>query len=130
MGVARAESLISTLSDNAVEITSNFTGEQIVVFGAVRGTPEPNTTYQVAIVVQGPDQDVVVRRQDRLFGIWAKRDSREFTRVPSYYVMHLSENFSATLTAADMVQYRLAVASLPFVQESNSDATAQRFANA
>jgi uncharacterized protein (TIGR02186 family) len=128
VGVARAESLISTLSDDAVEITSNFTGEQIVVFGAVRGTPEPNTAYQVAVVVQGPDQDVVVRRKQRLFGIWANRTSHEFTRVPSYYVMHLSENFSATLTPADMVQYRLGVPSLPFVQESNSDASAQRFA--
>jgi uncharacterized protein (TIGR02186 family) len=127
-GAARAESLISTLSDDAVEITSNFTGEQIVVFGAVRGTPEPNTAYQVAIVVQGPDQDVVVRRKERLFGIWANRDSREFTRVPSYYVMHLSENFSATLTPSDMVQYRLGMPSLPFVQESNIDASAQRFA--
>ena len=123
-----AESLISTLSDDAVEITSSFTGEQIVVFGAVRGTPELNTAYQVAVVVQGPDQDVVVRKKERLLGIWANRTSREFERVPSYYVMHLSENFSATLTPADLVQYRLGVSSLPFVQEANSEATAQRFA--
>ena len=45
-------------------------------------------------MVQGPDQDVVVRRKERLLGIWANRASREFDRVPSYYVMHLSENFS------------------------------------
>jgi uncharacterized protein (TIGR02186 family) len=125
---ASAESLISTLSDDAVEITSSFTGEQIVVFGAVRGTPELNTTYQVAVVVQGPDQDVIVRRKERLLGIWANRTSQEFARVPSYYVMHLSENFSATLTPADMVQYRLGLSSLPFVQEAGNDATAQRFA--
>ena len=49
-----AESLVSTLSDDAVEITSNFTGEQIVVFGAVRGVPEGNPGYEVAVVVQGP----------------------------------------------------------------------------
>ena len=73
-GAALAESLVSTLSDDAVEITSNFTGEQIVVFGAVRGMPADDTDYQVAIVVQGPDQDVVVRRKERLLGIWANRD--------------------------------------------------------
>jgi uncharacterized protein (TIGR02186 family) len=125
---AIAESLVSTLSDQAVQITSNFTGEQIVVFGAVRGTPQHNTAYQVAIVVQGPDQDIVVRRKARLLGIWANRQSHEFVRVPSYYVMHLSENFSGTLSPADLVQYRLGVSSLPFVQEANSDASAQRFA--
>ena len=41
---------------------------------ARRTTP----TYQVAVVVQGPDQDVVVRRKERLLGIWANRTSREF----------------------------------------------------
>lgn len=127
-GAASGESLISTLSDDAVQITSSFTGEQIVVFGAVRGTPAANTAYQVAIIVQGPEQDVVVRQKDRLFGIWANRMSRQFTSVPSYYVMHLSENFSAELSPADLIQYRLGVSSLPFVQEANSEATARRFA--
>jgi uncharacterized protein (TIGR02186 family) len=127
---ASAESLISTLSDDAVEITSNFTGEQIVVFGAVRGIPADNSTYQVAVVVQGPDQDVVVRRKERFLGIWLNRTSREFVSVPSYYVMHLSENFSNTLTPADLIQYRLGVSSLPFVLDSGTDATAQRFASA
>ena len=127
---ASAESLISTLSDNAVEITSNFTGEQIVVFGAVRGIPADDSTYQVAVVVQGPDQDVVVRRKERFLGIWLNRTSREFVRVPSYYVMHFSENFSTTLTPADLIQYRLGVSSLPFVLDSSTDATAQRFASA
>jgi len=129
-GTARAESLISTLSDNAVEITSNFTGERIVVFGAVRGMPAENTDYEVAIVVQGPDQDVVVRRKGRVLGVWANRASHEFAEVPSYYVMHLSENFSTALTPADLVQYRLGVPSLPFVQGAGSDATAERFATA
>jgi uncharacterized protein (TIGR02186 family) len=128
--VACGESLISTLSDDAVEITSNFTGEQIVVFGAIRGTPEPNTAYQVAVVVQGPDQDVMVRQKERVVGIWANRTAREFVHVPSYYVMHLSENFSSALNPADLVQYRLGVSSLPFVQDSTGDATAQRFASA
>jgi len=128
--MAHAESLISTLSSSSVEITSNFTGEQIVVFGAVRGMPEDETAYEVAVVVQGPSQDVVVRQKQRILGIWANRDSREFADVPSYYVMHLSENFSATLTPADLVQYRLGVPSLPFVQDANGDATAERFATA
>ena len=125
---ASAESLISTLSDDAVEITSNFTGEQIVVFGAVRGMPEDSSTYQVAIVVQGPDQDVVVRRKERFFGIWLNRTAREFVRVPSYYVMHLSENFSSTLTPADLVQYRLG--SQACLVGMGSEATAPRSAGA
>ena len=127
--IANAESLISTLSDDAVEITSNFTGERIVVFGAVRGVPaEDEQTYAVAVVVQGPPQDVIVRRKERLLGVWANRTAREYSGVPSYYVMHLSENFDAAVDPEQLSQYRLGVASLPFLQDSVAEATSELFA--
>ena len=72
----------------------------------------------------------MVRQKKRFLGIWANRESRELDDVPSYYVMHLSENFSTGLTPADLVQYRLGVQSLPFVQGANNDPTAERFATA
>jgi uncharacterized protein (TIGR02186 family) len=127
---ARAESLVSTLSDEAVEITSDFTGEQIVVFGAVTGAPEGDPNYQVAVVVQGPHQDVVVRRKERLLGVWANRASRAFREVPSYYVMHLSESFNAAADRGKLAEYRLGVESLPFVQEAATENTAELFAQA
>ncbi len=125
-----AESVVSTLSDDAVSITSNFTGERIVVFGAVRGGPQDAADYEVAVVVQGPAQEVIVREKDRLLGVWANRDSRSFEDVPSYYVMHLSENFSAAVDSQELLDYRLGILSLPFMQEASTDGTAQRFAEA
>lgn len=125
-----AESLVSTLSDDAVSITSNFTGERIVVFGAVRGGAPDEKGYEVAVVVQGPDQDLIVRRKERLIGIWANRSSREFDGVPSYYVMHLSENFGAAVTPAQLLEYRLGAASLPFMQNASADPTSEQFATA
>ena len=102
-GLAPAESLISTLSDDNVEITSNFTGEQIVVFGAVRGMPEREPDYQVAVVVQGPSEDVVVRRKGRVLGIWANRASREFD-ARAVLLRHAPQReFRRALTPADLV---------------------------
>jgi uncharacterized protein (TIGR02186 family) len=126
----RAESLVSALSDDAVSITSNFTGERIVVFGAIRGATESDAPYEVAIVVQGPPQDLIVREKERVVGVWANRTSRAFEAVPSYYVMHLSENFSAAVEPRQLLEFRLGLQSLPFVQEAGSEATAQRFAEA
>jgi uncharacterized protein (TIGR02186 family) len=129
-GVARGESLVSTLSDDDVQITSNFTGEQIVVFGAVANASEGAGDYEVAVVVQGPNQDVVVRRKERVLGVWANRTSRAFADVPSYYVMHLSPGFSAANDPARLSEYRLGVASLPFVTEAASEGVSQVFAQA
>ena len=111
-----AESLVSTLSDDAIRITSNFTGERIVVFGAVQGAQEGDPGYQVAVVVQGPSQDVVVRQKARVLGVWVNRESQAFHAVPSYYVMHVSPNFAQAIGADELQQYRLGVRSLPFAQ--------------
>ena len=129
-GMGNGESLVSTLSDEEVSITSSFTGERIVVFGAIRGAPEDQEGYEVAVVVQGPEQDLIVRRKERVLGVWANRTSREFAQVPSYYVMHLSENFSAAVTPEQLQEFRLGIASLPFVQDANAESTAQQLAEA
>jgi uncharacterized protein (TIGR02186 family) len=44
--------------------------------------------------------------------------------------MHLSENFSAAVEPRQLLEFRLGLQSLPFVQEAGSEATAQRFAEA
>lgn len=126
---ARAEELITTLSDDAIEITSNFTGEQIVVFGAVDDLPPGAGKLDVAIVVRGPPQDLVVRRKERILGIWTNRTSRDLHDVPTYYVMHLSPGFAAAdLEALD--RYRLGLERLEFVREAGAGTTYRSFAEA
>ena len=68
-------------SKDASSLGADFTGARIVVFGAIRGGPETQKGYDVAVVVQGPEQDVIVRRKERVLGIWANRTSRAFTGV-------------------------------------------------
>lgn len=129
-GAARAESLVSTLSDDGIEITSSFTGERIVVFGAVRGAPEGDPDYGVAVVVEGPSQDLVARRKGRTLGIWVNRKWRTFADVPSFYVAHFSDNLSRGASASQLAQYRLGIANLPLVTEAGPDITTIEFADA
>ncbi len=125
-----AEGLVSTLSDDAVQITSNFTGERIVVFGAVRAPTGDPEDYQVAVVVEGPDQDVTVRRKGRILGVWANVDARSFASVPSFYIMHLSPGFLDRIDMEGFLQYRLGVKALPFVQAASVEPVSGRFADA
>lgn len=83
-----AEDLIVTLSERTVDITSNFTGSSITVFGAVRrdaSTVPRASDYDVVVTVTGPATDRVARLKDRVFGIWINRHAREFDDVPSSY---------------------------------------------
>ena len=84
---AAAERLVVSLSNHRVQITSSFTGEDLVLFGTVepdtaRGTLRPS--YDLVVTMTGPRETFRTRRKERVAGIWVNIDSREFVRVPSY----------------------------------------------
>ncbi len=84
---ARAERLVVSLSNHRVAVTSNFVGEDLVLFGTVEPDPGKNTlrpNYSLVTIVTGPRQTLRTRRKQRVLGIWVNVDSREFVRVPSY----------------------------------------------
>ncbi|HEX2255549.1 MAG TPA: TIGR02186 family protein [Afifellaceae bacterium] len=117
----RADTLVSTLSDNVIEITSQFVGSRIVVFGAVREIDPGEadaSDYQVAVVVEGPSTAVVTRRRERVLGVWTNTDSRRFFAVPSYYVVHLSENLDPGRSQELLSRFRLGLESLDFVHNA------------
>jgi uncharacterized protein (TIGR02186 family) len=85
---AMGEKLSVNLTTHQVAISSNFTGATITLFGAIQNTglPRDSTTpYDIIVVVRGPDDDVTVRRKERIAGIWVNRAAVKFTSVPGFY---------------------------------------------
>ncbi len=78
-GALQAPELLADVSDHSIEITTDFTGTDLVVFGTV------DRPGDIAVVVRGPAEQVVVRRKDRIAGIWVNRQSMVFADVPSFY---------------------------------------------
>ncbi|MFZ0102362.1 MAG: TIGR02186 family protein [Pseudolabrys sp.] len=84
---AVAERLVVSLSNHRVAVTSNFVGEDLVLFGTIE--PEPagsplRPPYDLVVTVSGPRQTLRTRRKQRMLGIWVNADSREFVGAPSY----------------------------------------------
>lgn len=84
---AAAESIVAGLSQAQVEITADFSGQEILVYGAVRrNAPEPaGPPLEVIITVEGPKTPLVVRRKDRVWGIWVNADSVLIDAAPTFY---------------------------------------------
>ena len=81
------ESLEADVSARNVAVTSNFSGTEIVVFGAVDGSQQPSAEsgyYDVIIVVEGVPTRMVVRRKSNVAGLWLNTASAIFDNVPSY----------------------------------------------
>jgi uncharacterized protein (TIGR02186 family) len=84
---AAAERLIVSLSTHRVLIHSNFTGDELVLFGSIENI-DPNVLsrggYDVVVTVRGPQRDFVTWRKARMLGIWVNSEFREFVDVPAY----------------------------------------------
>lgn len=87
--VERVEADVST---RRVEVTTGFTGHEILVFGAIDNSQQPEDTagnyyYDVVVVVEGTPYAVVVRRKSDIAGVWINTSSVLFASVPSYYAI-------------------------------------------
>ena len=85
---AKAETLTVALSSGEIAIGSNFSGATLSLFGVVErdaNTVARSGTYEIIIAVRGPEQNVLVQRRERTFGIWMNGKGEEFDRMPSYY---------------------------------------------
>ena len=89
---AQAEDLAAGISRDKIEITSNFTGADVVVFGAIEteeGEMLPATEQRDIVVIVRSEKPyiVTVRKKERLGPIWMNRDSRSFADVPGFYFL-------------------------------------------
>jgi uncharacterized protein (TIGR02186 family) len=105
-GPAAAERLISTISSHRVLITPSFTGAELVLFGTVERDAESlprRSGYDIVATVRGPRESLVVRRKERVVGIWVNTDSREFVQVPAYLAV-LSTRPAEDITTLDQAR--------------------------
>jgi uncharacterized protein (TIGR02186 family) len=110
--------LVAELSQARVEVTTAFTGAQILVFGATeRLLGETEESDQVLVVATGPTQPMVVRRRVQLLGlIWVNGPSARFHQVPGYYAIAGTRPAWQLLPEEDRQAKRLGLENLPLVQ--------------
>lgn len=91
----KSRDLVTALSSNVVSIQSNFTGTEIVIFGQashIERQPNNPEGFELAIVVEGPPQDITTRRKGRFLGVWVNREAERFQGVPSFYAVASTTN--------------------------------------
>lgn len=76
--------IAAALTEDVVEIRSDFAGTELVIFGAVSGA-EPSD--DVVVVVRGPARDIRVMEKQRVAGIWVNASPVRFEDVPGYYAV-------------------------------------------
>jgi len=109
--VSAAEKVVADTSQKLVSITANFDGSSILIFGAVkRDAPPPDGgPLQVIISVTGPSSPVVVRRKERLFGIWVNRDFVNVDLAPSFYAVASTGPLKEVLSDVEDLRNKISI---------------------
>lgn len=106
--------LTSMLSQDYLQIASNFNGSEITVFGAVENPADrgpDGLKGQIVVVVRGPDTLMTVRRKDRVLGMWINR-ARAKMWLPSYYFIATDAPLADIASADTLSRYELGMNNL------------------
>jgi uncharacterized protein (TIGR02186 family) len=106
---AAAEQVVAALSQDRVAISTSFDGSEILVYGAIkREAPAPeDPPLAVIVTVAGPDEAVVVRRKDRVAGIWVNVEGVEVQRAPSFYAVASTAPLDEALSETEDLRWRI-----------------------
>lgn len=110
-GMAQAEEIVMSLSQDEVAITAAFDGSDILIFGAIKrdGTIPGQAPLGVVITVSGPLQPVIVRHKERRFGIWVNTSAVEVDAAPSFYAVASSGPLNEVLSETEDLRHSVSI---------------------
>ena len=106
--------LVPDVSARRVEIRYSFTGAQLLLFGAIlypRGRI-PDRPPDIAVVLRGPVQPILVREKEKIAYIWMNADSARFRSAPAYYAVASSKPVSDLLDERTAAIYEIGLQNL------------------
>ena len=113
LGAAKPR-LVPDVSQETVEIRYSFTGAELLLFGAILypGGRTPTEHADIAVVVKGPVQPLVVREKQKVAGIWMNVEAARFRSAPAFYAVASSRPLSKLVDERTAAIYELGLQNL------------------
>lgn len=107
------ERVVARLSQSQVAITTNFSGSEIFVYGAVRReAPIPAGELDAIIAITGPSTPVLVRRKEQRYGIWINGPGVQIDAAPSFYAVAATRPLREILSFTEDMRHRVGIEEL------------------
>jgi uncharacterized protein (TIGR02186 family) len=120
--------LVPDVSQSRIEIRYSFTGAELLLFGAILypGGRAPSKDAEIAVVVKGPVQPLVVREKQKVAGIWMNVESTRFRSAPAFYAVASSKPLSRLVDERTAAIYELGLQNLQLSPGSGASPEVQR----
>lgn len=116
-------SLVTDISTHLISVESDFTGTDLLLFGAIRSDIafEGKEGGDIIVVVRGPQRDVLVRKKERVAGIWVNTQSVELRKVPGFYASASNRPVEEITTPDTLDRLRIGPDRLVFHSEESKE---------
>lgn len=108
-------SLAAELSVRRIEVTTAFTGGEILVFGATERLIHDQGD-EIVVLASGPLASMVVREKVQLLGFWINGPTARFNRIPSYWALAATRPVEGMVGRDDRLELRLGLDLIPLPQ--------------
>jgi uncharacterized protein (TIGR02186 family) len=119
---AAAERLVASLSNHRVMITSNFVGEELVLFGGIEqdaASRPRRADYDIIVTVTGPRQTMMTFRKERILGLRVNADSRVLENAPAYLAVLSNRPLDAVTNTETLRRLQLGLDNIPLLQRAS-----------
>jgi len=106
--------LVPDVSQESVEIRYSFTGAELLLFGAIvyPGGRAPPEGTDIAVVLKGPMEPIVVREKQKVAGIWMNVGRARFRSAPGFYAIATSRPLRRVVDERTAAIYELGLENL------------------
>ena len=119
--------LVPDVSDTQIDIAYSFTGAELLLFGAILypGGRAPTPDTDVAVVIKGPAEPLLVREKAKVAGIWVNHASERFRSVPSFYAVASSRPLGELVSPRTAAIYEIGIDNLLLSPANGASANEQ-----
>ena len=87
----KAEEVYFDLSEDNIEIKTDFDGKEIIIFGLLQDN------HETLLTIKGPLSKMKIQKKERLFGVWINNKQITYSNIPTLFFLSSSSKIDKIL---------------------------------
>ena len=89
--IVKAEEVYFDLSEDNIEIKTDFDGKEIIIFGLLQDN------HDTLLTIKGPPSKMKIQKKERYFGVWINNKQITYSNIPTLFFLSSSSRIDDIL---------------------------------
>ena len=125
----QAEEVYFDLSQDNIEIKTDFNGKEIIIFGLLKDN------HETLLTIKGPPSKMKIQKKDRYLGVWINNKQIIYSNIPTLFFLSSSSKIDKILPSSTLINKNLSFEKIlknktfnqNFIFENNQDLWSKNF---